>query len=119
VNAGHPAGVLIDGASSRLMKASGPPAGMFASSRFTSEVLSMHAGDLGVVVTDGVTEAIEQDDEESSVLIARALQQPDARPTPEAACDAVMQLAAGGRGPAGVADWHDDRTVVTFMVARS
>jgi hypothetical protein len=53
------------------------------------------------------------------VLIVRALQEPAARPTPEAACDAVMQRAANGRGPTGVADWHDDRTVVTFMLSRS
>ena len=39
-----------------------------------------------------MTEAIEQDGEESSVLVVRALQQAAARPTPEAACDAVMQL---------------------------
>jgi hypothetical protein len=92
---------------------------MFPASRFQSEILPVRAGDLGVVVTDGVTEAIEQDGVPSSDLIVGALQQANGRLLPEIACDSVMRLADCGRGPAGVTGWHDDRTVVSFMLQRA
>ncbi len=31
-------------------------------------------------------------------------------------CAAVMAAGMSGTGPAGVADWHDDRTVVVLAV---
>ena len=34
----------------------------------------------------------------------------------EAVSQAVLSLAQAGRGPAGVEDWSDDRTVVVLSV---
>src|SRR5207237_1991890 len=60
-NAGHPAGVLLGRSGRRLLSKGGPPVGMFAETSYQSETLPVEADDLGVIVTDGITEAIEQD----------------------------------------------------------
>jgi hypothetical protein len=47
----------------RLLSRGGPPAGLFPETAHESEVVSIDPGDLGVIVSDGITEAIEEDGE--------------------------------------------------------
>jgi hypothetical protein len=35
--------------------------------------------------------------------------------TPERVCDALMEVARRSRGPRGVANWQDDKTVLAFL----
>jgi hypothetical protein len=69
-----------------------------------------------VLVTDGITEALET----GPLTLVQALT-PDAaalsaQASPEDLRNRVLQAAASGPGPAGVEDWQDDRTVLVFAV---
>ncbi len=67
-----------------------------------------------MLVTDGVTEALEAGGRVHE-RIAWTVAQRRSR-GPQAVCERVMRLAASGRGPAGVTGWADDRTVVVATV---
>ncbi len=116
VNAGHPAGLLWRASGRQVLDAGGPPAGMFAGIRYVFEDVPLTPGDLGVFVTDGITEAIEQDGVPAvDRLDASICAVPNPR-TPERVCDALMDLARDGAGPAGIAEWQDDKTVLAFVI---
>jgi sigma-B regulation protein RsbU (phosphoserine phosphatase) len=119
-NAGHPAGVVVGKSGRRLLSQGGPPVGMFAEAKYQSEVLRVEAGDLGVIVTDGITEAIEQAgvptvDRLDAVLSAISSSVSPSG-VPQQVCEAIMALADHSAGPLGVSDWQDDKTVLAFMV---
>ncbi|HSD65196.1 MAG TPA: PP2C family protein-serine/threonine phosphatase [Vicinamibacteria bacterium] len=114
VNAGHPAALLVTGAGHRALGSTGPPAGLLPGTRYEAESLSVGAGDALVLVTDGVTEALEAVGRVEERL-AWTIAQRRTR-GPEGICDRVMRIAQAGRGPVGAGDWQDDRTVVTVTL---
>jgi phosphoserine phosphatase RsbU/P len=114
VNAGHPAALLVTGTKHQTLASTGPPAGILPDPHYDAQVLRLTAGDTLVLVTDGVTEAIEADgrvEERLAWTIAH-------RRTggPQAVCERVMRLARSGRGPRGAGEWADDRTVVAVTL---
>jgi serine phosphatase RsbU (regulator of sigma subunit) len=110
-NAGHPPGVLLGPARTRYLDQGGPPAGLLSSATFDQELLTVHAGDVCLLVTDGVTEALD------GVPLEDRLRAAKVRTTSAGElCDSVMTQALGGHGPSGDADWDDDRTVVVVTV---
>jgi sigma-B regulation protein RsbU (phosphoserine phosphatase) len=114
VNAGHPAALLVRGTEPTALAATGPPVGLLPEARCEMRELPLVPGDTLVLVTDGVTEALESGgraQERIAWAVARRR-----RRGPQAVCDRVMRLAASGRGPVGVAGWADDRTVVVITV---
>jgi serine phosphatase RsbU (regulator of sigma subunit) len=115
-NAGHPAGLLVGKSGTRLLDKGGPPVGMFAETVYQSEVIRVDAGDLGVIVTDGITEAIEVDGVSAVDRLNDMLAAISSPRTPDRVCDALMTLADHSAGPSGVPDWQDDRTVLAFLV---
>jgi len=114
VNAGHPAGLLVRGTGQRALAATGPPVGLLPDSRYAAEELPVAPGDALLLVTDGVTEALEAGGRVEE-RIAWTVAQRRSR-GPQAVCERVMRLAASGRGPVGAGDWSDDRTVVAIIV---
>jgi sigma-B regulation protein RsbU (phosphoserine phosphatase) len=115
-NAGHPTGLLLGKSGRRLLSSGGPPVGMFPETIYQSEVLRVEAGDVGVIVTDGITEAIEQDGVSTDDRLNATVSNLSPPWTPERLCDALMALADDSVGPPGVPDWQDDKTVLAFMV---
>jgi sigma-B regulation protein RsbU (phosphoserine phosphatase) len=113
-NAGHPAGVLLGPPGRRILSAGGPPVGLFAETRYESEYVTAGPGDLGVLVTDGITEAIEEDGVPAADRLNTSICGVADPRTPERVCDALMDLARHSAGPAGVSGWQDDRTVLAF-----
>jgi sigma-B regulation protein RsbU (phosphoserine phosphatase) len=114
VNAGHPAALVVTGAGHRALAATGPPAGLLPDARYEAQQVSISAGDTLVVVTDGVTEALEAGGRVEERLAWTIAQR---RPRgPQAVCDRVMRLAQSGRGPVGAGEWADDRTVVSVTL---
>jgi serine phosphatase RsbU (regulator of sigma subunit) len=110
-NAGHPPGVLLGRAGTRYLNRGGPPAGLLAGVTFDQEVVSLHAGDICLLVSDGVTEAVD------GVPLEDRLKAATVRSgSAGELCDSVMTQALRGHGPSGDADWEDDRTVVVLTI---
>lgn len=112
VNAGHPAALVVNGRMHCALGSTGPPAGLLPGVGYEAKSLHLGAGDALVLMTDGVTEAIEADgrvEERLSWAIAQRRTK-----GPQGVCDRVMRLAGKGRGPDGAGAWHDDRTVVAL-----
>ncbi|HSD29738.1 MAG TPA: PP2C family protein-serine/threonine phosphatase [Vicinamibacteria bacterium] len=114
VNAGHPATLLVAGTTHRALGSTGPPAGLLPDVRYAAEELPLAPGGTLVLVTDGVTEALEAGGRAEERIAWTVAQRRDKGP--QAVCDRVMRLAASGRGPVGAGDWSDDRTVVAVTV---
>jgi sigma-B regulation protein RsbU (phosphoserine phosphatase) len=115
-NAGHPAGLMIGSSGRRLLSRGGPPAGLFSDTAYECEILPVEPGDLGVIVTDGITDAIEEGDVPFVDVLSRTIYSIREPRTPESVCDALLKIAQQGSGPRGVADWQDDRTVLAFQL---
>jgi serine phosphatase RsbU (regulator of sigma subunit) len=110
-NAGHPPGILLGRARTRYLDRGGPPAGLLPGATFDQELLSIHGGDICLLVSDGVTEALD------GVTLEDRLRHANVRGgSAEELCAGVMTQAIGGSGPSGAADWDDDRTVVVVRV---
>jgi sigma-B regulation protein RsbU (phosphoserine phosphatase) len=109
-NAGHPPGLLLGMRGPRYLTQGGPPLGLLQDASFQEEALALEAGDICVLVTDGIIEALE-----SSALApveAIAERVPAHSDSAKGVCNAVMSLGLQGKGPSGVEQWDDDRTVV-------
>jgi serine phosphatase RsbU (regulator of sigma subunit) len=117
-NAGHPPGLLLGPPGRRLLNKGGPPVGMFAETRYESETVRVEAGDVGIIVTDGITEAIEQEGVTTVDRLSAIVSSVSRPRTPKQICDALMAVADRSGGPGGVSNWQDDRTVLAFMVER-
>lgn len=110
VNAGHPSALLVAGATHRALGSTGPPAGLLPDVEYDARTEKLDGGEALVLVTDGVTEALEAEgrvEERLAWTVARHRAR-----GPQAICQRVMRLARSGRGPQGAGDWQDDRTVV-------
>jgi len=113
-NAGHPAAIIKGRGGVTLVRRGGPPAGLFRETAYERQSIQLHTGDVCLIVTDGVTEAIDADRP-----LERDLDRLMKREHPSNAarlCHAVMTRALAGHGPADVGDWDDDRTVVVVTV---
>jgi serine phosphatase RsbU (regulator of sigma subunit) len=78
--------------------------------------LPVEADDLGVIVTDGITEAIEQDGVSAVDRLSATVSGLSLPWSPKRVCDALMALADRSAGPSGVSNWQDDKTVLAFLV---
>ncbi len=115
VNAGHPAGLVLRRAGMLQLDTGGPPLGLLSDAGYDSASIDLTPGDAGVMVTDGVTEALE-----GIPLPLRQALESGRRPsasTPEEDCDYLLGLAAGSPGPPGAEAWSDDRTAFAFRVS--
>jgi sigma-B regulation protein RsbU (phosphoserine phosphatase) len=115
VNAGHPAGLVLRPMDTLQMDAGGPPLGLLPGASYECASLHLAPGDVGVFVTDGVTEALEG----ASLFLRQALENRERAPlaTPKDDCDYLLRLAASSPGPRGTEGWSDDRTVLAFRVS--
>lgn len=110
VNAGHPAGRLAGPGGVTRLAPTGPPLGLLPEGRWDASTLDARAFTLGLLVTDGVVEALEARGDPDAILDGLAARL--ARGTPEAACAAVMRRVLRA-GPSRLAP-PDDRTVLAF-----
>ena len=114
VNAGHPSGfVLREGRVSAELASGGQPLGLLPGARYTRSDVAIQPGDVGVLVTDGVTEALETGPVTLSQALRAAVR---ASRAPANLCDELLRAAAAGTGPAGAGSWQDDRTALVFTV---
>ena len=98
------------------LSAGGPPLGLLPGPVYVSASLDLSPGDLGVLVTDGVTEALEG----ASLPLSEAIRKGHVSgTTAEAACEYLLRIAGEAPGPPGAGAWYDDRTAVTFRVTEA
>ncbi len=109
-NAGHNAGLLVraDSASERLT-AHGPPLGLFPGKVYGSGSLTLGAGDLLVLYTDGITEASNPEDVEFGTdRLLEVVRESRAKPVGQIEVDVLAALAQFVKG----VPYADDRTLV-------
>lgn len=111
VNAGHPAGRLAGPGGLVRLESTGPPLGLLPDGHWEAASVDTGAFALGLLVTDGVTEALETRGDPDVILDGLAARL--ARETPEAACSAVMKRVLRS-GSSRLAP-PDDRTVLAFV----
>jgi sigma-B regulation protein RsbU (phosphoserine phosphatase) len=116
-NAGHPSGVLAGPSGLHLLQSTGPAAALLPGARYQQRRIPMRPGDVAVFVSDGVTEALGDSGPASFQQLVRTLATDGASAV--AVCEQVMSEARAGTGPAGIADWNDDRTVVAVAMTRA
>lgn len=117
VNAGHPAGYLLrNGTVTSAFESCGQPLGLLSGTTYVTSRVELRPGDIGVLVTDGVTEALESGPVALSHLVGASGARVAAGGAPAEACDELLRAAAAGPGPEGIPDWQDDRTVLVFAV---
>ena len=116
VNAGHPAGYLLrKGLAPVTLESGGRPLGLLPGATYVTRNLELGPGDVGVLVSDGITEALEAGPTTLSQILAKG-ERLTTGSSPAEICDRLLRAAATGAGPAGVSDWQDDRTVFVFSV---
>ena len=114
-NAGHNPALLVraDGTCERL-EATGPPLGLLAAATFRRSEVVLGPGDLVVVYTDGLTEAVDPDDEEFGLARLEALVVRHARdPLPVLRQALEEELDGFVRG----VPYADDRTLLVLRRA--
>jgi sigma-B regulation protein RsbU (phosphoserine phosphatase) len=114
VNAGHPPGFLVRDGAPIALGSTGLPLGLWPNASYEALSLHLYPGDLGVFVTDGVTEALEG----GTFSLRDALDEcvRSGLEDPADVCAYLMRVAAEGPGPLGAGDWQDDRTALAFRV---
>jgi len=114
VNAGHPPGFLIRDSEPIALESTGMPLGLWPDAKYEALSVALYPGDLGVFVTDGVTEALEG----GTLSLRDALRQSVRSGVEEPAdlCAYLLRIASEGSGPPGAGDWHDDSTSLAFRV---
>jgi phosphoserine phosphatase RsbU/P len=98
----------------RELSSTGRPAGLLPDSRYADCTQPLAAGEALVLVTDGVTEAIDGDGRVEERL-ARAVARKRAAGA-QAICDQVMRLSRGPTAASLAANGQDDRTVVVVTL---
>jgi len=116
VNAGHPSAYLLREGETRMLASGGPSLGLLSGTRYTAGQEPLRPGDFGMLVTDGITEALETGPTTLGQVVRRARDNALAGHALTAVCDAVLQAALAGGGPVGVDGWQDDRTALVFAV---
>jgi sigma-B regulation protein RsbU (phosphoserine phosphatase) len=112
-NAGHPPGVILGNGRSRFLDIGGPPLGLLSDASYDHEALALASGDVGMLVTDGITETLDALGYTPLQALALVLEDLGPFPPPQSVCDAIMRMVdSEPAGPA--ADRQDDRTIVVF-----
>lgn len=111
-NCGHPPAMVVGPRDQQLLSTGGPPIGLLPAVVFERGLVTLGRHDVCLLVTDGITEALEAGPE-PALAVATASVRAD-HSSAAGICEAVMTRALAGRGPEGVDHWEDDRTVVVI-----
>ena len=120
VNAGHNAPMVIHKASGEMqstrLEVGGPPVGLLPDCQYQSAQVELREGDLIVLFTDGISEAMNMQDEEwGEERLMNALRSSDGH-TPNTIVETVFRLADQFTGGA---PQHDDMTIVVLAVGQA
>ena len=113
VNAGHVPPMLIRGGRVVRLEAGGLPAGLLSDSQYECNNLTVQPGDLLVCISDGISEAMNPEEElwGEETIIEIAV---DAAARSQAAVTVAERLLQGAREFAAGAPQHDDMTLMVL-----
>jgi serine phosphatase RsbU (regulator of sigma subunit)/pSer/pThr/pTyr-binding forkhead associated (FHA) protein len=113
-NAGHNPPLIVGPAGVRRLEVGGPIVGLFEAAQFEEETVQLSPGDVLLVFSDGVSEALSVEGEEygESRIIATAERHPGAMPS-----DMLQALFADVRGFTKGAAQSDDITALVLRYA--
>jgi sigma-B regulation protein RsbU (phosphoserine phosphatase) len=119
VNAGHNPPYILRGDQVIPLEATGTVIGLLQDAEYDQATIPMHSGDVLLAFTDGISEAMNHQDEEwgEERMIATArqlLSQPDCNHTAQQLLDCI--LTAADKFTAG-APQHDDMTLLVCSIA--
>ena len=113
MNAGHNPPVLLRGSEVIRLEAGGPVVGLLPFAPYTEQALTLEPGDLLLLYTDGISEAMTHDDEEwgeeRMIDAAKAVQRKSAGDILQALFRAADAFTAG-------APQHDDMTMLVLQL---
>jgi phosphoserine phosphatase RsbU/P len=118
VNAGHNPPYILRGAQAIPLEATGTVVGLLPDAEYAQATIPMHPGDVLLAFTDGISEAMNHEDEEwgEERMIATSrqlLSQPDCNHTAQQLLDCI--LAAADKFTDG-APQHDDMTLLVCSI---
>jgi phosphoserine phosphatase RsbU/P len=113
VNAGHNPPVLLRGGKVIRLEADGPVVGLLPFAPYTEQTLTLEPGDLLVLYTDGISEAMTHDDEEwgEERMIAAAVKVRD-----QSAEEILQSIFAATDAFTAGAPQHDDMTLLVLKL---
>lgn len=112
-NAGHLPPILLSSHGVQMLEATGMVIGLFSSASYQAKSIELTPGSLLAIFTDGVTEAVNKDDEEfGEERLLAALRQAQAR-SPEGVYRFVIETIRAWQGDL---PQHDD---ITLIVAKA
>ena len=118
VNAGHNPPLVIAGGDGRAvmrLEAGGPPVGLLPQAEYQGSSIDLAGGDLLVLFTDGMSEAMNSREEEWGEESLIAAVKDSGRRDPTNIVESVFRSADAF---AGEAPQHDDMTIVVVAVAK-
>jgi phosphoserine phosphatase RsbU/P len=120
VNAGHNSPYILRGNQAIPLEATGTVVGLLPDAEYAQATIPMHSGDVLLAYSDGISEAMNHEDEEwgEDRMVATArqlLNQPDCTHTAQQLLDCV--LAAADKFTSG-APQHDDMTLLVCAVGK-
>ena len=95
----------------------GKPLGLWPDDRYETLSVDLFPDDLGVFVTDGITEALEGTPFSLHDVLKESARSGVAEPSD--LCAYLLRVARMAPGPPGAGDWQDDRTSLSFRVLHS
>ncbi|HYB94751.1 MAG TPA: SpoIIE family protein phosphatase [Vicinamibacterales bacterium] len=112
INAGHPAALLIGSAFTRRVDATGPALGLLENGSFGAAIHVLTPDSLFVAYTDGVSEALDEQEEEFGEARLLAVIEAERHQHAAQICAAVLDAVRAHRGP------RQDQDDVTVMVVK-
>ncbi|WP_117300526.1 SpoIIE family protein phosphatase [Paracidobacterium acidisoli] len=113
VNAGHNPPVLLRGAQAIRLETGGPVVGLLPTAPYTEQSLTLEPGDLLLLYTDGISEAMTHDqeewEEERMIAAARSA-------TGKSACDVMRAIFHAVDAFTAGAPQHDDMTMLVLKL---
>ncbi|MFA5909725.1 MAG: SpoIIE family protein phosphatase [Vicinamibacterales bacterium] len=113
VNAGHPAVLVVAGTSITRLDASGPALGLTEAGSFASHDVTLEPGALLVAYTDGVSDALDEADEEFGDARVATLMAANGQAPAAHLCSCILDAVRRHRGG------RQDQDDVTALVVRA
>ncbi|MEW5976876.1 MAG: PP2C family protein-serine/threonine phosphatase [Acidobacteriota bacterium] len=114
VNAGHPTGLVFGAAGSRYLGSTGKPVGILPNLSYPTQTISLNAGDIVLLVSDGIAEQAGNGDLAWIRLATSVLKVGGPGLDPDDICNRLFLTLTQISHRRPFEDWEDDQTAVAL-----